>query len=48
MQKNKIDELTEEEVSKLYEDVIKQDSYEKHSGLMWCSKRKAEEIWILT
>ena len=35
MQKNKIDELTDEEVFKVYEDAIEQDSFEQHSGLMW-------------
>ncbi len=43
MQKNKIDELTEEEAAKRYEDEVKLDSYEKHSGMCWCSKRKAGE-----
>ena len=38
-----IESMTEEEVLAVYEDVIEQDSYEQHSGLMWCSKRKAEE-----
>ena len=32
-----IEKMTDEEVSAVYEDLIKQDSYEKHSGLYWCS-----------
>gem|GEM_PF-4225471 len=39
MQKKKIDELTEEEVLKVYKDAVMQDSLEKHSGLMRRSSR---------
>ena len=39
----KIEKMTDEEVLAAYEEAIAQDSFEQHSGLMWCSKRKAEE-----
>jgi|GEM_PF-4225466 len=37
MKNREIEKLAEEEVQALYEEVIKGDCIEKHSGFYWCS-----------